>query len=475
MISAQQVLSDLERAILGVRRDEDRLTAMLSNSTAELDRLRSEKAAAFRSLAQLRLDALSRDSVVGSLESAERKAMEVLGRRRRQFDETRESRAAAAEALSRVEDRRAEAAASLDREVEAVEALTDKVEDRLKQDAAWQALTADVDAARTRANAATEKAAQAENDRLTKGQPYENDRLFMYLWKAGYGTSAYRAGSVARYFDAKVAVLAGFDAARPNYYMLNEIPLRLREHADRLKAEVAEIEARRTTFERQALEADGIVALEKAVETAKAALAKVDAEKARIASDIASMDNELAAFLDENADPALKGAVDELAAAMAHTDLVELWRKAVATPTPEDDRLVDSLKRIERDTVRLSAETEELRHAALDLARKRSELEQSRNSFHRYGYDRPAGGFSNGSLIGSMIEGVITGAITAAVLEGAFRNGYHSGGRDHGGFGGGFGGGLGGGGWGGGDGGSGGGFGGGDSSGGDGFTTGGGF
>ncbi len=472
MISAQQVLSDIERAILGVRRDEDRLTAMLSNATAEQDRLRADKAEAFRALARLRLDALAGNALVGSLESAERKAMEVLARRRRKLDETRDSRSAAATALGEVEDRRAAAAAALDKASDAVEALSDQVEARLKTDAGWQGLAADADAARAKATAAAAKAAQAENDRATKGKPYEDDRLFMYLWKSGYGTSAYHAGSIVRFFDAKVARLAGFDAARPNYFMLNEIPLRLREHADRLGAEVTEAEGKRAAYERQALEAAGIVALERAEAAAQAALATVDAEKTRVAGDIDSMDRELAVMFDDKADPAVKGAVDELAAAMSHTDLVELWRKAQATPTPEDDRIIETLKRIERDGVRLDAQTEELRQAAIDLAHKRSELETTRDSFRRQGYDRPAGGFSNGSLIGSMIEGIISGAITGAVLEGALRNGYQAGRRDRGdGFGGSW---SGGGGFGGGFGGGGGSSGGG-GGGGDGFTTGGGF
>jgi DNA repair exonuclease SbcCD ATPase subunit len=469
MISARDVLSDIERAILGVRRDEDRLTSMLSHSTAELDRLRTEKAEAFRALARLRLDELSRATVVDSLENAERKAMAVLERRRRKFDETREARAAAADVLAKVEEKRAAATETRDAAVAAVDELTDATEERLARDGAWQALSAAVAAARAQADAASGKAGQAESDRLVKGKPYEDDRLFMYLWRAGYGTSTYRAGPFARFFDAKVARLAGYEAARPNYYMLNEIPLRLREHADRLRDEVTAAEGRKAAYERQALEADGIVALEDAVDAAEAALAKIEAERSRVTADIAGMDGELAAFLEGTNDPALKGAVDEMAAALSHTDLVELWRKAEATPTPEDDRIVESLKRIERDGVRLNAETEELRQAALDMARKRTELERSREEFRRYGYDRPNGSFSNGSVIGSMIEGIVTGAITAAVLNGAFRSGYRGGERDRDGFGGGWHGG----GWGGGSGG--GGFSGGGGSGGGGFTTGGGF
>jgi hypothetical protein len=80
------------------------------------------------------------------------------------------------------------------------------------------------------------KAVQAEADREEKRRPYEADPLFMYLWRRRYGTREYRASNLVRYFDRKVAHLIGFETARINYAMLMELPDRLREHADRLKA-----------------------------------------------------------------------------------------------------------------------------------------------------------------------------------------------------------------------------------------------
>ena len=82
MISAQQALNDIERAILGARRDEDRLVAMLADTKAEGDRLRAEQADAFRALARLRLDAIARDEVVGELDSVERRARTALDKLR---------------------------------------------------------------------------------------------------------------------------------------------------------------------------------------------------------------------------------------------------------------------------------------------------------------------------------------------------------------------------------------------------------
>ncbi|WP_048709586.1 hypothetical protein [Microvirga massiliensis] len=87
---------------------------------------------------------------------------------------------------------------------------------------------------------AEQKVKQAEADREEKRRPYEADPLFMYLWRRGYGTRSYRANRFARYFDRKVAHLIGFETARINYVMLMQLPIRLREHVDRLKEEASD-------------------------------------------------------------------------------------------------------------------------------------------------------------------------------------------------------------------------------------------
>jgi len=472
MISAQQALSDIERAILGVRRDEDRLVAMLSDTKAEGDRLRADKAGCYRALARLRLDAIARDEVVGELDSVERRARAALDKRRDRLAELKASREGASDKFADLEEQRLAAAKVRDAAIAAADAKSDEVEARLKQDAEWRRLSDAIETAMAMSSAADEKYRQAETDRMTKGKPYEGDRLFMYLWARGYGTSVYRAGPLTRYFDGKVARIAGYDAARVNYFMLTEIPQRLSEHADRQKAEVAAAVAAREAFERAALEADGIKPLEAAVAEADRALGKVETDIARVKSDLDAIDKETATAIDDTTDPVVRGVIDDLANTFARADMAELIRRAEATPTPEDDRIVKQLRQIERDLVRVDAQAEELRRTAVDMANKRGELEQSKDYFRRHGYDRRDGTFSNGDMIGSLIKEVVRGAITAAVLEGAFRDGYRQrerSGRDN------FGGGPwgGGGSWGGGSGG--GGFSSGGGSGGGGFNTGGGF
>jgi len=82
---------------------------------------------------------------------------------------------------------------------------------------------------------AERKAAQAEADREEKRRPYEADPLFMYLWRRGYGTGAYKASNLVRFFDRMVAQHIDFETARINFTMLMNLPERLREHAERMR------------------------------------------------------------------------------------------------------------------------------------------------------------------------------------------------------------------------------------------------
>src|SRR5690606_27289857 len=121
-----------------------------------------------------------------------------------------------------------------------------------------------------------EKAARAESEKDAKKKPYEADPLFVYLWSRGYGTSAYRAGRLARFFDRKIAALIDYEPLRQNYFMLNEIPLRLREHASRLADAISDSDGALALYERKALEQSGIDALERKLAEAEKELQRIE-------------------------------------------------------------------------------------------------------------------------------------------------------------------------------------------------------
>lgn len=460
----------MEQAIAAARDDENRLDAALASASQDAERLRLEQAEAYRALARVRLDSLSGSKVSDSLDRVEREALKVLAERRQALQEIIERRASATESLKKAQAERHGVAGRLEDVISRMDALRAATQKRLASDQAWLTANAEVAEAQSIADKSDAKADQAEADRATKSVPYEADKLFMYLWNNGFGTSKYQAGVFTRYFDRKVANVCDFISVRPNYAMLTEIPLRLRQHADRAAAAVAEVVEKRTAIERAALEADGIVTLEAEFAAIKA---KIDAGNAGIASvqsDLTALDANHGALVSGD-DPQITQALESVAESLAGTDLQTLWAQAYATPTPEDEKLVKRIETYAGAIARAEADIAASRETIRETARRRAELEETRDRFRTSGYDRPGVTFNNESMLGNVIGGIIGGIVSSPELWRVILGGYQAP-RHHGndGFGGGFGGG--GGSWSGGgsSGGSSGGFGGGG-----GFTTGGGF
>lgn len=424
MISAREAFASIDRALKSVRQDEDRMVAMLKSATDEAERLRRSQAEGFRALARIRLDALVRDEVVGQLADAEKRALAAIESRRARIDGIAARRKTLAARLDAVEDERERLAAARDDAADAVDRASEATETRIATDPTWQAADSRVRDAEARAVAAEAKTAQAEQDRDEKRVPYESDPLFMYLWTSGYGTSAYRAGRITRYLDGKVAALVGYQGARANYHMLTAIPDRLREHADRLKSALVDAVTAREAVERAALEADGILPLEASEAAAEEALEAADAALEAVRGELAAVGADMQALMGETGDPALGGAIEELATMLSREDLRTLYRRALDTPTPEDDQIIKGLQEIERALVRVTAQAEEVRKASLDLARRRTELERSEQNFRRGGYDDPSGQFADGAAIGAVVEGILRGALSSRSLDEVLGKGY---------------------------------------------------
>lgn len=430
MISATEALGSIERAAGDLQRDEGRLEKTIESASRDAVRLRSEEAGHFRALARLRLDALRQETVLGRLDAAERRALKAAEAQQRELDALVPRRERIAADLATARRDRAEKAAAVGDAVAAIGAREAETEKRISGDVAWQARAATLDGTRARAEAADEKARAAEADRDEKSKPYLADRLFVYLWERGWGTSAYRGGALARLGDGWVARVVAYEPARQNYAMLTEIPKRLRAHADRLTAEVAAAEEALAAVERAALEADGIVGLETAHAAAVAALDAADGRIADLERDEAALERERQGLLDDTAGSGLATALDELADSMRREGLRALLDEALKTPTPEDERIVLRLQEIEAELKRLDGEIEEARRVAVDLAGKRAALERSRDEFRRSGYERGGGGFGNEALIGQVLAGIVEGVLSSRDLRDALRSGYRPG-TDH--------------------------------------------
>ena len=427
MISVHDTLNSIEQASSRLRNDEDGLANIVESTTSEITNLHAEQAALFRALADIRLDAMQQEQVVGRLDTAERRALSALEVQTDMLKNLVEQREQLASELSKAQGAHATLAENVSQAADAIVAVEVTTENRMLEDLAWQTQMSRVSGSEARMSAAEDKAEQSERDCEEKSKPYLEDQLFVYLWQRGYGTSKYAGGNLSKMGDGYVARVVNYESARQNYFTLNEIPKRLRDHADRLKTELREEEDKLIALERAALETDGIVEKETAYSKAEAKLQASDKRIADLETEDRALEHKRAGLLAENSDSDLAGALGALASSMQRQDLRDLLNDALDTPTTDDERIVQQLQRLKKSIDRKQRDIEQARQTSLDLARKRAELERSRNEFRREGYDRQGGEFSNDKLIGDVIGGIIGGALSSRELGDALRSGYRGG------------------------------------------------
>jgi hypothetical protein len=286
---------------------------------------------------------------------------------------------------------------------------------RLDADPAYRAQRERAQEAERTARHADEKATSSEQEREQKGESYRSDPLFTYLWSRAYGLPEYRASPLVRWLDGWVAKLVGFADAGANYARLNEIPERLRAHADGLRsAAEAEFAALRG-LDTAAREADGIPALEGELTTLQGGLDAIDRRLDEAEAGHQQLLDQKAAFA-AGEDPHRREAVEYLAGELQREELVRLRQEAMATPYPDDDLIVGRLLGRDAELKRLEDSLRDLRETMQQQGRRLAEIEALRADFKRSRFDRAGSLFGDGSLVALMIANFVNGVLDRRTL-----------------------------------------------------------
>jgi chromosome segregation ATPase len=415
MLTGRDTLNHLSTTLRSARSELERLDRELQATSNSVAVNQQHQAHALRRMALTRLDAIRQGDVVERIDSADHEVQKVLHRRQDAIVELNERVSAATNSLLVLEERRDSLHDEVDTAAQALAEREADVQTALDSDAGFQAqldVTREADAI---AISAAEKAQVALEDRRDKGQPYESDELFIYLWNRGYGTSEYRANPLARSLDAWIARLCKYHDARPNYWLLLEIPKRLKEHAGRKRADAdGELDALQTLEE--------IAAREGRVHTAKSSLVKLEQSQDEFDATIAQSEAELHALQSEQSqyaagdDTYIAECLSLFAETLRRSDVEDLTRLARSTMTPEDDAIVDDLRQLRRDNSDLQNELDRNRNLHQEHLRRVQELEKVRQQFKRNRYDDLRSGFDNGDLIVTMMRQVLGGAIRGGAL-----------------------------------------------------------
>ncbi|MDB5615602.1 MAG: hypothetical protein JWQ22_3255 [Devosia sp.] len=412
-IRGPEALASLDEAMRDIRREEEDISKRLARSAERLGKIRENEAELFRQLARLRIDPAIQAELDGRISSAEGKARDMLKAHAKDLSKAEAAVADEDATLARLTGERNEALKTFETHQGELKALASKLGPTIARDPVFagkrQAATemADIAAQSMR------KTEQAEADREQKGKPYRDDALFMYLWEAGYGTASYRANNFIRFLDGKVADLVGFAKARPNFAMLNEIPLRLREHAERGIENARLAEAEVDALETAAIDNAGGKPLRDAMAETQARIDALDAEIV-IAEDRRDEAAKLVGQLSQGGNPAFEGALGELAAALGREDIQTLLAEARRTRTGQDDTIVAQIDETRVRAKEEEGETRELNERLKTLAARRRELEDIQWEFKKQRFDDPRSTFRDDKLVGDVLNDFLRGGISAA-------------------------------------------------------------
>lgn len=408
-----EALASLDEAMRDIRREEDEISKRLARSGERMSKIRESEAELFRQLAQLRLDPDVQSELDGRISAAEAKARDMLKSHAQDLSKAEQAAADIDASLARLTAERASALKELEGHQAELKALGEKLSASIAKEPAFAAKRQAAQELADIANQSMRKTEQAETDREEKGKPYRDDPLFMYLWEAGYGTANYRANNLIRYFDSLVANIVGFAKARPNFAMLNEIPLRLREHAERqiegAKAAEAELEA----LETEAIDAAGGKPIRAALTAVQQRIDALDAEIVAT-EDQRDQTTQTLGVLAEGNNPAFASALAELANALAREDIQTLLAEARRTRTGQDDTIVAQIDDARARAKDEEDETRDQKERLKTLAARRRELEDIQWEFKKQRFDDPRSTFREDRLVGDLLNDFLRGGISAA-------------------------------------------------------------
>ena len=425
----------------------------LNQRLAEVHRHSTE---AYRQLAQFRLDELAANRVVTQLDETDRAMLVLMERRGQALSALEAEIDSSEEKLVRMTDMREKAVQARDDLIKQVDERVAEVMSKLNEQEAYLAQERSVADATAKAEQAETKAAQAEADREEKGRPYREDPLFMYLWRRRYLTPDYAAGIIARILDGRVAKLIRYADARSNYFMLTELPLRLRQHADE-QARIAEAELDKIrALEAEALRDEGLTQKKNELQVAQKSLENLDAQMEAEEKQLETFRQQRSAY-SNSTDKYSQQAIELQVSELKSDSLADLYAGAQRTPQPDDDISVSRIRDLQKEQSRLTAEIGQLREEEVRRQRSMQELEELRRRFRRRNYDSRhsqfPGGFELAVLLGRLLAGRMSGGgVWDRIRQnqqfrrpraprdfggGIFPGGF--GGRGRGGFGGGFG------------------------------------
>ncbi len=460
MINGSEQLAIINQHVNTARSGLEAIHKRKESANQRLVQLRNQVTEEYRELARFRLDELAANRVVTQLDETDRAILKLLERRSQALQELDTAIEQSNAQQVPLNEEREHAIRKRDDLVKQIDEYATDIKSQLSGQEFYKEQEKRLAEATAKAERADTKAAQSEADRDGKGKPYREDPLFMYLWKRRYLTPDYIGSGLTRSLDGWVAKIIKYADARSNYYMLTELPVRLREHADRQKEIAAQEVQKLHDMEAKALQVPEIIENKSVLETVQKDLEKIENRLEAEEEKHDALLQQRSTF-SSGADDISRQAVELQLSEIKHDSLANLYTKAKITPNPDDDVIVGRIRDLQQEEKSITQDIKDLQSQERQQQQTYREFEDLQRQFRRSGYDSRhsyfPGGFELAALLGMLLSGRTSGRDVWGRIDreqqfrrprtprdfggGIFPGGFGGGSRGGGGFGGGMGGG----------------------------------
>jgi hypothetical protein len=412
MMNGTDQLAVINQHMATVRNGLDTIHQRMETANQQMVRLRNRLTDEYRQLARFRLDELAANRVATQLDETDRAVLKLMERRSQALSELDSAIEQSIAKQAELNAERDQAVRKRDDLLKQIDESAAEIKAQLSRQEVYQVQERRVAETVARAEQAEKKAARAETDREEKGQPYRDDPLFMYLWQRRFLTPDYTGGGLTRSLDGWVAKMIKYADARSNYFMLTELPVRLREHAQRQKEIAAAALQKLHDMEAKALQVEGIVRNKAALAAVQKSLeeveTRIETEEKRYEK-LFQQHSTYATASDENSRQAVELQLSEIKS----ETLASLYMQAKMTSNPDDDVIVARIRDLQQEEKNLVAEIKTLQTQESRQQQSFRELEELRRRFRQSSYDSRhsyfPSGFELAALLGMLLSGQASG------------------------------------------------------------------
>jgi len=407
--SGKAVLTELRESIGNLETEQEKLSREVYNYDGSIEALVSKREKifgdlAFQYLPEMEADALKRtlSEVSQEVQSLFKKKQERRLELDKEIDSLSGTRKDLELKLKSTDD-------TFEKEEEEKDELAKEVRNDLNEDERYTSLIGNAEKEKARITQNKLRVKEAKNLAQEKLPEYENNKLFSYLINAGYGTPEYRAGSIRKRLDSRVANIINYKDNKLNYDFLTSMP-------KLMEAKVKEREHELETILKLIEEIEGEVAEEHGLTKKVGEIDKLTKKRNKLISELE--DNGKAAqvysaertALDGTKDPYHQQALGRLKDYLKGKTIYDLKELASSTRTREDDDIVQSIGDIDSKIKDLKSKAKLVINSRDEKKTKLDGLRTIETEFSRRNYNSSRSYFDGEFDLNTFIIGYLAGS-----------------------------------------------------------------